>query len=264
MKNVIFYITHHLNEHDRIQLKNLSDIHNCKNSQNFLFVLLDTSRMTEEEIYGAHEFESIGADEGYTIIFLEDIFVSRELSYKGYVIEKYEGDNNPLFYGNCMLMIMYVYSLLKYCGVDYFWIIEHDVYLNGKWSEFLDFFDESRNEDFIPSIIHPYDPFWWHANQYNFKNHIDRNKFLVSFNPIMRLSNNAMEELDKSYREGNSGFYELYIPTYFNNKGMSIKSLETYGWTDIKNFTFIKNGSLGKEDITQENYLYHPVKNVNW
>jgi hypothetical protein len=66
-----------------------------------------------------------------------------------YVFEYYETKRNPLFYGNCMLMIMHVWlNLLRYGDYDYIWVIEHDVYFKGDWSYLFDFF-ANKDDDFI-------------------------------------------------------------------------------------------------------------------
>ena len=78
-------------------------------------------------------------------------------------------------------------------------------------------FFADKTEDFIPAQINEYSTDFWHARQYDFKENIPLEKFLISFNPIMRLSKRALNVLDKSYRSGSSGFYEIFLATLFNS-----------------------------------------------
>lgn len=257
--NVFFYITHHLTKHDENQITKLAEIHKAKNSTNYFFILLDSTNLDYEETQERIHELKIGSN----VFLLNEGFITRQLEPLGYVIEKYEG-NNPLFYGNCMLMVMYMYQTLQFAHIDYFWIIEHDVYFNGDWSKLVDFYDNTKNIDFVTNNIKKYDPTWWHANQYNFVEDIDKKYFRTSFNPIMRISDKGMKVLDKSYKKGNSGFYELYIQTMFDYKGLTSSQFKTFGFADNNTFTYMKGRSFTKDDMTEENKLYHPVKNYDW
>lgn len=196
------------------------------------------------------------------LIKLTETEVTTQLKDFGYVFEYYESRRNPLFYGNCMLMIMYVWIyLLKNMDYDYVWVIEHDVYYKGNWSYLLDFFDD-KDDDFIPAQINPYSLEFWHAHQHDFKENIPIDKFLISFNPIMRLSRKGLDTLDESYRSASSGFYEIFIATLFNHLGLKQHDICSYGFADRERFTYIKRSSLDAQLIDKDNYLYHPVKDV--
>ena len=262
MRNAIIYLTHHANEHDDFQLTKLTDVWNCKECENDIFVVMDVTNNSSNQKFHIHNLSS-DKIKNVQLIKLTEKEVTDDLGECGYVMKYYETTQNPLFYGNCMLMIMYVWNhLLSLENYDYVWVIEHDVYYKGSWSYLFDFFAD-KTEDFIPAQINEYSKDFWHARQYDFKENIPLEKFLISFNPIMRLSKRALNVLDKSYRSGSSGFYEIFLATLFNSlDGMSQKDICAFGFADRERFTYIKRRSLDKKLIDRDNYLYHPIKNV--
>ena len=261
MKNAIIYLTHHVTEHDNIQLSHLTDAYNCKNCENDIYVVLDVTNFQLVD----HKFHitTQSHSQKYPLLLkLTEKEVTNGLRPLNYVFEYYETKRNPLFYGNCMLEIMYVWiNLLRDKDYDYVWVIEHDVYFKGKWSYLFNFFS-NIDDEFIPAQINPYSLEFWHARQYSFKEDIHPNEFLISFNPIMRLSKKALNILDDSYQNGSSGFYEIFPATLFNHLGMKQNDICSYNFSDRQRFTYIKNRSLPNELININNYLYHPVKNV--
>jgi hypothetical protein len=78
----------------------------------------------------------------------------------------------------------------------------------------------------------------------------------------MRLSRKALDTLDESYQNGNSGFYEIFPATLFNHLGMKQRDICSYGFADRQRFTYHKQHSLPVELIDKDNHLYHPVKDV--
>lgn len=170
MKNAIIYLTHHATEHDNIQLTSLTDVWNCKNCENDLYVVMDVTQATPDANRIFH-IKNLSTDKSASpqLIELTEAQVTSYLYQLNYVMKYYESTRNPLFYGNCMLMIMYVWlNLLKDLDYDYVWVIEHDVYYKGNWSNVFDFFSD-KTEDFIPAQINSYSTDFWHARQHDFK-----------------------------------------------------------------------------------------------
>lgn len=263
MKNAIIYLTHHANEHDNVQLSSLTNSYDSKNCDNDIYVVMDITNMKLDDNKTFYVRNTAINKQNLKLIKLTEEEVLDGLRPLGYVFEYYESRLNPLFYGNCMLMIMYVWLyLLKDMDYDYIWIIEHDVYFNGNWSYLFDFFND-KDEDFIPAQINPFSLEFWHAHQHNFKEDIQQSEFLISFNPIMRLSRKAIDTLDTSYRSGSSGFYEIFLATLFNHLGLKQRDMCSFGLTDRQRFTYIKKRSLDKRLITIDNFLYHPIKNIS-
>lgn len=262
MRNAIIYLTHHSNEHDNIQLSHLTETYNCQRCENDIYVVLDITHGDSTAERPFHIETHSGKLINLKLIKLTETEVTDALRPLNYVFEYYETTSNPLFYGNCMLMIMHVWmNLLRHSDYDYVWVIEHDVYFKGDWSYLFDFFAD-KDDDFIPAQINPYSLEFWHAHQHNFKEDIPLSEFLVSFNPIMRLSRKALDTLDESYQKGSSGFYEIFPATLFNHLGMKQYDICSYGFADRQRFTYIKNRSLPAGLMTVDNYLYHPVKDA--
>lgn len=107
---------------------------------------------------------------------------------------------------------------LKHIGYKHYWNIEYDVDFSGDWD--LLFSDFSNNYvDFISSHILDYTdcPDWdWWDSFVCCDNNIPKKKRLRSFNPIYRISNDALNFLDIYLKEGNKGHHEVLIPTVLN------------------------------------------------
>jgi hypothetical protein len=172
----------------------------------------------------------------------------------------------------------------SYPHYKYYWNIEYDVIFNGNWSLLFDHFT-AIEFDFISSHLkeQPLCPnwYWWqslHLKTLSIPLHLQ----IKSFNPIYRLSNNAIKELDRLLSEGNSGHHEVLIPTVLNYLGYQINDFGGLG-----KFTFPNHDNLfylsvpeifeqyyigssmryrpcfSYERIKEKGYdnlLYHPVK----
>lgn len=150
---------------------------------------------------------------------------------------------------------------------DYYWLVEDDVRFSGDWKDFFDSFASSTS-DFLSSVIETKaeNPTWYWWTSLKVGNEvIAEEKLLKSFNPIYRLSSQALVCIDAHLRIGWMGHYEVLLPTLLYNKGFL---LEDFGGEGT--FVRLENNAKFYDDTSmriapvlpddRKNYLFHPVK----
>lgn len=150
---------------------------------------------------------------------------------------------------------------------DYYWLVEDDVRFSGDWKDFFDSFASSTS-DFLSSVIETKaeNPTWyWWTSLKTGNEVIAEEKLLKSFNPIYRLSSQALVCIDAHLRIGWMGHYEVLLPTLLYNKGFL---LEDFGGEGT--FVRLENNAKFYDDTSmriapvlpddRKNYLFHPVK----
>ena len=160
------------------------------------------------------------------------------------------------------------FPLLKFYkenqGYDYYWLVEDDVRFSGEWKDFFGSF-ASCTSDFLSSVIETKAEnltwYWWTS----LKTGNEEEKLLKSFNPIYRLSSQALACIDAHLRIGWMGHYEVLLPTLLYNKGFL---LEDFGGEGT--FVRLENNAKFYDDTSmriapvlpddRKNYLFHPVK----
>jgi len=165
------------------------------------------------------------------------------------------------------------YPMLKFYlqnpQYDYYWNIEDDVYFHGDWHYLFESFCNS-SADFISSHIETYNEaphwYWWNTLVADGEE-ISVESRVRSFNPIYRLSNKALELINKSLLNGWSGHHEVLIPTLLYKNGYEIIDMGGTG-------SFVPNGSENRfytnesmSDLPIElgnakNRIYHPIKEI--
>ena len=150
---------------------------------------------------------------------------------------------------------------------DYYWLVEDDVRFSGEWKDFFGSF-ASCTSDFLSSVIETKaeNPTWyWWTSLKTGNEVIAEEKLLKSFNPIYRLSSQALVCIDAHLRIGWMGHYEVLLPTLLYNKGFLLEDFGGEG-------TFVRpeNNAKFYDDTTmriapvlpddRKNYLFHPVK----
>lgn len=163
------------------------------------------------------------------------------------------------------------FPLLKFYkenqGYDYYWLVEDDVRFSGEWKDFFGSF-ASCTSDFLSSVIETKaenpNRYWWTSLKVG-NEVIAEEKLLKSFNPIYRLSSQALACIDAHLRIGWMGHYEVLLPTLFYNKGFLLEDFGGEG-------TFVRPGNNARfyDDTSmriapvlpddRKNYLFHPVK----
>jgi hypothetical protein len=108
---------------------------------------------------------------------------------------------------------------------DFYWIVEYDVRYTGHWGKL---FAELRTSaaDLLATTIQDQEdnPFWCHWDSL-----VDvPGTFIAlvrSFLPFCRLSNRALEAIDRWYRAGGAGHYEMTWPSVCKAAGLTIQDI---------------------------------------
>lgn len=150
---------------------------------------------------------------------------------------------------------------------DYYWLVEDDVRFSGDWKDFFDSFASSTS-DFLSSVIETKaeNPTWYWWTSLKVGNEvIAEEKLLKSFNPIYRLSRQALACIDAYLRIGWMGHYEVLLPTLLYNKGFLLEDFGGEG-TFVRpenNAKFYDDTSMRIAPVLpddRKNYLFYPVK----
>ena len=163
------------------------------------------------------------------------------------------------------------FPLLKFYkenqGYDYYWLVEDDVRFSGEWKDFFGSF-ASCTSDFLSSVIETKaeNPTWyWWTSLKTGNEVIAEEKLLKSFNPIYRLSRQALACIDAYLIIGWMGHHEVLLPTLLYNEGFLLEDFGGEG-------TFVRPENKAKfyDDTSmriapvlpddRKNYLFHPVK----
>lgn len=150
---------------------------------------------------------------------------------------------------------------------DYYWLVEDDVRFSGDWKDFFDSFASSTS-DFLSSVIETKaeNPNWyWWTSLKTGNEVIAEEKLLKAFNPIYRLSRQALACIDAYLRIGWMGHHEVLLPTLLYNKGFLVEDFGGEG-TFVRpenNAKFYDDTSMRIAPVLpddRKNYLFHPVK----
>lgn len=150
---------------------------------------------------------------------------------------------------------------------DYYWLVEDDVRFSGDWKDFFDSFASSTS-DFLSSVFETKaeNPNWYWWTSLKAGNEvIAEEKLLRSFNPIYRLSSQALVCIDAHLRIGWMGHYEVLLPTLLYNKGFLLEDFGGEG-TFVRpenNAKFYDDTSMRIAPVLpddRKNFLFHPVK----
>lgn len=180
------------------------------------------------------------------------------------------------FNTNLIMMLFY----LKHPQYDYYWFIEYDVVFTGKWSVLFQHFKESTS-DLISSHVECYsasnkDWQWWNVIVFS-KETIPLGNRIKSFNPIYRLSKQSLSFLHTYLSDGNSGYYEVLMPTALYNNGYKLEDFGGTGsfvkagnrnkfyvqgtYTNFGTMRYFPNYSLEEiKALGTSNKLFHPIK----
>jgi hypothetical protein len=165
------------------------------------------------------------------------------------------------------------FSLLSYFHMHprfrYYWYIENDIIFTGSWDKFFNTFLEYKT-DLISSHIELYceKPLWpwWNTLQHPSRK-IPPEERISSFNPVYRLSANALRFIHDALSDAWSGHHEVLLPTLLYQNQFTLMDFggtgnfvppgfrnrfytwQTHRWRPV----FQSAGSLS-------NKIYHPVK----
>lgn len=254
-KEVIFFLTHKYNNQI---LNNIHKIYKEKGERDF-YVL----------------FHGNGNVDNLPVQVLTFLF--EELRSLNFELIK----ENTLVPGSVHVPLFYYFQ--EFPHYDYYWFIEYDVEFGGKWESLFNTYRECE-ADFISSYITPYeneknrDWPWWGLEHP--KKKIPKSKRVRSFNPINRISNQAMRFLADELSTGWKGHNEVLLSTilYQNNFQLLDFGNGFFSNSRYPNFytgnyfhneifgalDFLKFGTMRyippMRKVGYRKMLYHPVK----
>ena len=173
------------------------------------------------------------ADYGDTFILLNweneqmPFFENKDIAYLSFSVEDLNGlEYNPLCEtlvpGSSHFALLWFYRLHPH--YEYYWNIESDVEFTGNWRLLFDAF-YNKKADFIASHIEYFNEnpnwYWWNSYQ-GTTLHVPLQKRIRSFNPIYRISGQALCFMHSFQKSGNCGHYELLLPTALLYSGFSL------------------------------------------
>jgi len=160
---------------------------------------------------------------------------------------------------------------------DFYWNIEYDVKFMGDWKDFFSYFLKA-DDDFITTHIRKYDQetYWYYWSTLSHPQEtIDQGQYLRSFNPIYRISHQALQYINKMHEQKWSGHHETLIPTLLQKGGFSLRDFGGMGnfvhpgdenlfYIDSTNASLTDGSMRYRPEVIlsqgYENKLVHPVK----
>lgn len=158
--------------------------------------------------------------------YIEDVphFLFDSTSFNRLSYDVWKKDMIP---GCCHYPLMEFYKKNK-C-YDRYWFIEWDVKYTGNWQHLFKKLEKDTSE-FISSHIRKYSTEerykWW---SFDGKKRIKNRNKIRSFNPIFRISKNALEIIHEKHKKGLIGHNEVVIPTILKCNGYNISDLGGHG-----------------------------------
>lgn len=180
--------------------------------------------------------------------------------------------------GNLDLVFLEFYR--RYPGYDHYWFTEYDVFWQGRWSVFFDYFASSA-AGLLAATIHtvdevPHKAEFPYPRQFVPEGMIwERPRVIKAFLPICRLSHQVLHALDDAYRAGLGGHYEINVPTVAAQNGMALEDFGGNGSfvrpDNINRFYFARGDTFthspgnfvfrpAQRVLPRRNTLWHPVK----
>jgi len=157
---------------------------------------------------------------------------------------------------------------LKHPEYSSYWCIENDVDFNGNWGFFFNSISKNSTSDFISSHIRKYSnsPHWhWWNTFYSPQSEIKQENLFRSFNPIYKLSNQALNYLDSCLKSGYIGHHEVLFASLLINAGFIVEDLSSIKNNITTNLNFCTLQTMRWKPIVlfmgnQKNKLFHPIK----
>ena len=166
---------------------------------------------------------------------------------------------------------------------DNYWYVEYDVVYSGHWGNFFVNFADNTADMLSTSITrHDQIPDWplWKSLELPGEIILPRQKWLRSFNPILRLSRQAMETLTAEYHQHAwAGHSECVMPTVLEYRGLRIEDIGGDGEfvPEGRENRHYRNNRLSKALTPgtfvfrppmmapglEPDLLWHPVKDAN-
>lgn len=168
---------------------------------------------------------------------------------------------NDIVPGHAHFPLFYYWIQTK-TEFDFCWLIEYDVRFNGEWSTLFDSF-ESHHSGLITSHIKHWneEPGWpWWDLSHPIESIEERTR-IRSFNPIYRISTQAMTYLDRCFRSGWVGHNEVIISTLLMHGGFEILDLNGNSKFSPEGITYSRTKSNHKGSLNKGSFRYRPTMN---
>lgn len=256
--------------------------------------ILFTSHLVSPSIYWTYRRLRRAVPHTYDVYWLYDDskgsppWIVRSNNYYTYSAKALKGKGYPFTIGDSLTPGNNHFPVIDFhrlhSGYTHYWIVEYDVRFTGAWSSFFNHF-ENNTADLLSAAItrHADAPefVFWNSLSHPSKN-IAASKQIRSFNPIYRISREALNFIDAAHREGWSGHHEVLLPTLLCENGFTIEDFGGEGAfvPEGRENTFYTSEDLNKFGIpdkgthryqprfwkagSQPNKIYHPVKPVSW
>lgn len=142
---------------------------------------------------------------------------------------EYEPIDETIIPGSNHFALLWFYT--SHPKYNYYWNIEYDVEYTGKWADFFEYFQNIK-ADFLSTHIEKYaeniEGLWWNTYQ-SITMDIPLENRIRSFNPIYRISENALLVLHQTLKEGNIGHHEVLIPSVLYHSNFKILDFDGKG-----------------------------------
>jgi hypothetical protein len=181
--------------------------------------------------------------------------------------------------GNSHMAFLDFYQ--RHPGFQYYWLIEYDVMLTGRWQDFFHAFTDQR-ADFLAAHLRLQkeepDWTWWHTLTAP-NGQVLPATLVRAFCPIQRMSRRALELVEARSKEGWGGHFECLVPTLlldggctladiggdgpFVPKGFRNRFYRSFSWRDG---TLLFFGTMrfrpefSRWRLSRRRAIYHPVK----
>jgi hypothetical protein len=204
-------MAHHLNAHI---LKEFAKVQECRQFGFDVKLLYDNSRKD-------FPYTRFHDASDYTLFTRATIRETYSL------VPYWKEKRNPL-YGNLLYPVL-LFALQQ--AYEYVWRIEFDVRYSGRWPDFFNAFAASP-ADLLGTTLCRYaaapDWSWWSTATVN-DVPIDQSLLIRGFYPVIRLSRNACTMLDRAYRQGWQGHFEVMVGTILNHYGCRLEDIGGWG-----------------------------------
>lgn len=161
---------------------------------------------------------------------------------------------------------------------QYYWCIEDDVKFSGKWRNFFETFSGIRKDFITCHLRTPSEEpgwYWWSSLAHPYST-IPLNDRIRSFNPIYRISNDALDYIHRALLSHWCGHHEVLLATLLYGAGFKLMDFGGKGKFVPKGFeNKFYTSNIGNTHGTMrwrpaftsvgpdKNKLYHPVKEVS-
>jgi len=173
---------------------------------------------------------------------------------------------DSLVMGNCHFPVLKFF--LSHSGYEYYWIIEDDVVFTGEWKTLFTHYEDEK-ADLISAFVKNLknNPSWpWWRTLVTGREKVGPDEYLGTFNPIYRLSMQALRCLHEALTAGWRGHNEVVIASLLRHRNMTIKDMGgsiSFADNELKNGFYSPEthsfAPLQIQDI-RPNMIYHPVK----